>query len=476
LGGNLAYEIATQLLGEDETVEFLGLIDSENFAGTGQRDIPETDENELLLSFLSGMIDETDYALMNELEGLAATTEFDTFYEICQEKQILPPNMSLEVMKYYFLRVDAYHHAAADYQPLPIPIPIHLFKAMDQDSSPDVHLGWANVLPESQIHTVPVPGTHFSVMIPPQIETLGSSLSVALRQSSTTKKPIQDQDDVHLISIRAGQVHMHPVFCVPGAGGNITAFTHMAAALESQWPIHGLQPRGLDEIHVPHSTVPAAARAYLRAIDEAYPEGPLHLIGHSYGGWVVFEMALKLRAAGREVASVNLIDAEAPEGDGILGREYNRTEMFMQLVELSELSAKCSMNLVADDFDGLDYAAQLELLHGRLAAVELIPRRSRPDVLRGMIRTFATNLRTTYLPSNTYPGPVRLVLVRDAKDDEETCRKKHKETTAAWQRFAPGLIEWRGPGNHMTILEPPHVAVLAGWLGVSLRGEVETAN
>jgi arthrofactin-type cyclic lipopeptide synthetase C len=139
-------------------------------------------------------------------------------------------------------------------------------------------------------------------------------------------------------------------------------------------------------------------------------------------------MTLRLRVAKREVASVTIIDTEAPEGDGIFVREYNRSEVFMHQVKLSEQSAECTLNLVADDFDGLNFAAQLELLHGRLEMVKLISRRPKPADLHGMVRTFATHLRTSYVPSGTYPGPVRLLLVRDAKDEEVTCRKKHKET------------------------------------------------
>ena len=136
----------------------------------------------------------------------------------------------------------------------------------------------------------------------------------------------------------------------------------------------------------------------------------------------------------------------------------------MHLVELSEQNLERSLDLVADDFDGLDYSAQLEILHRRFVAVGMMPPQSRPEALSGMLRTFAMNLRTTYVPSEIYPGPVRLVLVRDAKDDEAACLKKHKETTAGWQRFAPELVTWCGPGNHMTILKPPHIETLADWL------------
>lgn len=146
----------------------------------------------------------------------------------------------------------------------------------------------------------------------------------------------------------------------------------------------------------------------------------------------------------------------------------------MQLVELSEQRAQRSLDLDPADFDDLDYTAQLKLLHERLVALEMISSRSKPEILHGMVRTFATHLRTTYVPSETYPEPVRLVLVRDTKDDEATCRKTHRKTAAEWQRFAPGLVTWCGPGNHMTILNPPHVVKLADWLRASLCNRIGT--
>jgi thioesterase domain-containing protein/acyl carrier protein len=473
LGGNLAYEIATRLLGEDETVEFLGLFGSTCAVGNGRKEHAPFDDNTLVLNLVLQTADETDSFLQDQLETMVKTADVETFARTCGEKQPLSQNMSLEDIRNYLVRMRASIRALDDYQPLSIPIPIHLFSAMDERDDAtltrDTHLGWSQVLPPKQIHVIPVSGTHYSMMRAPQIDALGRALSHAIQQAGAATNKIPVRQNSRLVTIQSGREFMHPVICVPGAGANITDFTHMAVALGAKWPIHGLQPRGLNGAHVPHCAVPAAARAYLRAIDEAYPQGPLHLLGHSFGGWVVFEMALGLRAAGRQVASVTLIDAEAPEGDGILGREYDRTQMFMQLVDLSEQRAECSLNLTADDFDDLDYAAQLKLLHERFVAVRMVPPRSTPEVLCGMVRTFATNLRTTYVPSATYPGSVRLVLVRDAKDDESSCRKKHKDTAAGWQRFAPELMTWRGPGNHMTVLKPPHVAELVAWLRASLN-------
>jgi thioesterase domain-containing protein len=478
-GGNLAYEIATQLIGEDETVSFLGLFDSFNIEKIDLCERSLIDDSTVLLDYVLRIMAEADEPFIEELEMTAKTADLETLVRKCQQEQLLPRKINLEDVKTYLARLKAFYHGITDYHSQPIPIPIHLFRAMDDedDAAParGTHLGWDQVLPRSQICVIPVPGTHYSMMSPPHINVLGKSLSNALRQSSVTMKSILVNDGGHLVTIQFGRGGMlYPVFCVPGAGANITDFIDMADALGGQWPIYGLQPRGWDSDHVPHATVPAAARAYLREITEVYPEGPIHLLGHSFGGWVVFEMALGLRAAGRKVASVTLIDPEVPDGKGIHGREYNRTEVFMKLVELSEQRSECSLNLNADDFDGLDYAAQLKLFHGRLMRAGMLSHRSTPEVIRGMVRIFATNLRTAYIPSKTYAGPVRLVLARTATDDEATCRKKHNETAAGWQRFAPDLITWCSPGNHMTVLSPPHVDTLSDWLRTGLCRGAET--
>ncbi|WP_275044057.1 alpha/beta fold hydrolase, partial [Pseudomonas asplenii] len=93
-----------------------------------------------------------------------------------------------------------------------------------------------------------------------------------------------------LLTIQQGRAGRPPIFCVPGAGDSVTGFIGLTDALGPDWPVIGLQPRGLDGESVPHSCVESAAQLYLQALEQACPEGPLHLVGHSFGGWVAFEM------------------------------------------------------------------------------------------------------------------------------------------------------------------------------------------
>lgn len=106
---------------------------------------------------------------------------------------------------------------------------------------------------------------------------------------------------------------MAPLFCVPGAGTSVTSFVELTGCVDPSWPVHGLQPRGMDGSAVPHTTVAAAGEDDPRAVNQACPEGPVYLLGHSLGGWVAFEMALRLREAGRPVASLTILGSDVPD-------------------------------------------------------------------------------------------------------------------------------------------------------------------
>jgi arthrofactin-type cyclic lipopeptide synthetase C len=43
-------------------------------------------------------------------------------------------------------------------------------------------------------------------------------------------------------------------------------------------------------------------------------------------------------------------------------------------------------------------------------------------------------------------------------------QRRQEKCLERWKRWAPGVELWHGPGNHMTILNPPHVYALADWL------------
>jgi arthrofactin-type cyclic lipopeptide synthetase C len=356
-------------------------------------------------------------------------------------------------------RLRAHLSALREYFPQPIPVPVHLFPAAESPA-PDRRRGWQAVLPDASLRVAPVPGTHLSMLEAENARELGAALSRALGAAAGSRKPLPEDRYAPLVTLRFGRGGV-PLFCVPGAGASVASFAELAGCLDPARPVHAFQPRGLDGDMVPHATVPAAAELYLRALREAHPAGPVHLLGHSFGGWVAFEMARRLRAAGRPVASLTLLDSEAPDADDAQVAEYDAREAFLKLVEVFELAAERSLEIRPEEIDSPDEDARLGLLHERLVRLGVLPRRSGSDVLRGPFRTFSTSLRATYRPAGGYSGKLRLVLVSDPRYDVGANQSKFAETVRGWGCWAPDLDFCVGTGNHMTALKRPHVADLA---------------
>jgi arthrofactin-type cyclic lipopeptide synthetase C len=303
------------------------------------------------------------------------------------------------------------------------------------------------------------------MMQAPHIRALGVAMTEALAACS----PVMEAAHQPLLRIQGGRAGHAPVFCVPGAGDSVTGFVSLGEALGRDWPLFGLQPRGLDGEAVPHSQVEAAARCYLHALEQECPKGPVHLVGHSFGGWVALEMALRLQAAGRDVASLTVIDSEAPGGTG---RAYTTTAALSRLIEAMQLAAGKSLGIDRGDFAVADEVAQRQSLHAGMVGVGLLPARASVDAMAGPARTYAAALRTEYRPAQRYRGVVRLVLAEDPALDAAGNQREQGGMVEGWKRQGSGLEVWYGGGNHFTLLKAPNVQGLAVWWLEGVAAEV----
>jgi arthrofactin-type cyclic lipopeptide synthetase C len=394
--------------------------------------------------------------------------DLETFVTRCQEKGLLPGHVTVEQARQMRDRLRNHQRALSEYTPLPLPVAVHLFPAR-QSGDAELSRGWQATLPAAQLQVTPVPGTHLSMMQAPNVATLGETVSRAIGQARQKAAPTSARSPSPLVTLQGGAAGVAPLFCVPGAGSGVTTFIDLLTALGRSVPVHGLQPRGLDGETPPHATVQAAAEQYLGALREACPAGPVHLLGHSFGGWVVLEMALRLHEAGRPVASLTILDSEVPDDSEAAVRECDGGEAFLKLVEVLELTAERSLGIGPAEVASRDEAGRLKLLHGKMIQLGLMGARATPDVLTGPFRTFARCLRTRYRPSGVYPGRLRLVLVDDPTMDAAANRAHFAEVERGWREWAPGLVFSVGAGNHITALKTPHVAVLAGFLAEDRR-------
>jgi thioesterase domain-containing protein len=257
-----------------------------------------------------------------------------------------------------------------------------------------------------------------------------------------------------------------PVFCIPGAGASVTSFVEFVNALDEKLPIYGLQPRGIDIAEQPHESVEDAALYNLRALTRFNLTRPIHLLGHSHGGLVAFEMALRLHEQGRSVASLTLIDTEPPDSIGEAPRQISTAEIFREFTEAFEDTFDKSLDIDQAVIESGQAQFFVDELNAALIKARVLPLRNNVGMLHGSLATFTAACNCKYIPGGCYANTLRLVLVgprsnrRVSMDD---VRKKWGIYAAKWRRHAGAVDIWYGPGHHFSILQAPQVSVLAKW-------------
>lgn len=209
-----------------------------------------------------------------------------------------------------------------------------------------------------------------------------------------------------------------------------------------------LQPRGLWGNGVPHSSVEAAAAFYLQALAPKLAQREIHVLGHSFGGWVAMALVNQMEAQGIAVASLTIADSRAPVAPQQV--EYTNLETMMWLIRLFEMRGK-SLGLTEAILAPLTPAARLARLHQGLTESGLMPKRTALKEVAAIYRSFSANVRTRYIPEALPQAPVSLLLVSDVPETR----------LAEWQSFAPSVQVCRSQGNHVMLLKSPDVSVLA---------------
>ena len=98
-----------------------------------------------------------------------------------------------------------------------------------------------------------------------------------------------------------------PLFILPGVIAAPYYLNALAERLGAEQGLYSFQAPGLDG-GLPLARIEDQAAHYLRSVLRTQPQGPYQLVGHSYGGYVAFEMAQQLLRAGAEVNLLVLLD------------------------------------------------------------------------------------------------------------------------------------------------------------------------
>jgi amino acid adenylation domain-containing protein len=110
-----------------------------------------------------------------------------------------------------------------------------------------------------------------------------------------------------LITLRAGGDRT-PLFCVHSALGLGWVYSTLLPHLPPDRPVYALQATAITGGPPWPGSIEELAEDYVRRIRAVQPHGPYALTGYSFGGLLIYEMAVLLRRAGEEVGLVAVLD------------------------------------------------------------------------------------------------------------------------------------------------------------------------
>jgi thioesterase domain-containing protein len=100
-----------------------------------------------------------------------------------------------------------------------------------------------------------------------------------------------------------------PFFFVHPASGLSWCYRPLARFVPDGIPLYGLQAAGMDGSGTLPGSIDELAAEYVERIRAVQPNGPYHLVGFSFGGIPVHEIAVRLQEAGETVAALVVMDA-----------------------------------------------------------------------------------------------------------------------------------------------------------------------
>jgi len=269
-----------------------------------------------------------------------------------------------------------------------------------------------------------------------------------------------------LVAIRPGG-NRPPLFLVHGVGGNVVGFRHLAAQLDPNLPIFGLQSRGLDGSTGLSVTIEEMAGHYMREILALQPAGPFHLCGLSFGGRVAFELAQQLARSGHEVGVLALLDA----GPGDYTELLPLADRTRRKVGWWKRRIEGHLRDLWNERDWPGYARRKlttakRRLRSRVWQSAYQKHASKGEPLPAELLNVkeANYLASRRYIARPYAGKVTLFMAADKM------KSKAQAMRDSWSVMALGGLDIHEvPGNHVTMIEPPHASVLAVTLQACLN-------
>ncbi|MEU3281320.1 SDR family NAD(P)-dependent oxidoreductase [Streptomyces antibioticus] len=244
-----------------------------------------------------------------------------------------------------------------------------------------------------------------------------------------------------------------PLFTFHPAGGPTSVYRPLVELLPADQPVYGFE-----RIEDAASLEEKAAR-YLDIVKDLQPEGPYRLLGWSFGGCLAYEAACRLRDQGQDVSFLGLIDTILPAA--LPGLDSTMLlERFGRFVQYIEQTYGHRLELPYEELAGTPDEEQIDVVL-RLVA----------DAGLSMSHGILEHQRTSYIDARVgeryrprpYEGHVVLYRAQEAQPLTTALDPRYlrSEADLGWAPLCPSLEIVPVQGDHLSLIDPPFVDVIA---------------
>lgn len=252
-----------------------------------------------------------------------------------------------------------------------------------------------------------------------------------------------------------------PLFCIHAVGGGAMFYQTLLPYLAPDQPVYGIQAQGFDGIDPPLDCVESMAALYLDAIRHQYPDGPICLLGHSFGGLIVYEMAQQLRQRGETPGLLTIIDTKTPAL--MHARRSLRLTVKTTLKNLWQIPAHERVGYLKKTVQWFYRKRNLQRDRVYTKALQA------QNVNLRMLNVLQPNYHAQeqYQPQ-PYVGDLEVYRA------QQQSSQSADHPTLGWGELVQGRVTiYTIPGRHLTMIKEPHVQHLGWQLNRSLLNVVQ---
>ncbi len=256
-----------------------------------------------------------------------------------------------------------------------------------------------------------------------------------------------------------------PVFLIHGAGLNVLLFKSISEYFDADQPVYGIQALGLyRETEIPETIEEIAAR-YIKEVLQVVPDGNCALAGYSMGGFIAYEMVRQLKAVGKEIKFLAVMDTYAGNNQAVESKAAYLADKVKRQFRKVPFFAKSFIHDPGEAFKYQVVVAQRRLKKLGAPGI-IIPKDTFTDYEAEVLKTYDRALSNYVLA----PLDVKMILFRV----EQRLYFLDDLVYLGWAKFAKkGVKVHEVPGDHKTFLFPPNSERFAHIMQAALDAETK---